>query len=146
MLTPTEVEAKISDPSMKNGAVSRVQYRLQEIRHFLLTLDRAQQQQEFVAGDPRQHVGNAQLPAKPLGELDQQRIADRVTVIVVDMLEIIDVEKGERKFPAFAPTPQQRVGAMLDHPPRRQLRQFVVISGAEQLVFECLLLADVGRA
>src|SRR5208337_1898834 len=35
---------------------------------------------------------------------------------------------------------------MLDHPARRQAGQFVIISGAEQLVLERLLLADVGRA
>ena len=40
---------------------------------------------------------------------------------------------------------QQAVDAMLDHPPRRQAGQLVIIGRAEQLVLECLLLADVGR-
>jgi len=35
---------------------------------------------------------------------------------------------------------------MLDHPPRRKVRQFVIIGRAEELVLERLLLADIGRA
>ena len=35
---------------------------------------------------------------EPLGHLDQQGVADRVAVIVVDVLEIVDVEKGEREM------------------------------------------------
>ena len=42
--------------------------------------------------------------------------------------------------------PQQAVGAMLDHAPRRQTGQFVIIGGTEQLILDRLLLADVGRA
>ena len=35
---------------------------------------------------------------------------------------------------------------MFDHPPGRQIGQFVIIGGAKQLVFERLLAADVGGA
>ena len=74
-----------------------LQRRLHEFGDFLLALDRREQQQEFVAGDARQHVGVAQVAPEPLRQLDQQRIADGVAVIVVDVLEIVDVEKGERE-------------------------------------------------
>ena len=131
---------------MKNGALSRCQRRLDEFRNLRGVLDRIEQQQEFVAADPRQHVGFAQVASEPSCEFDQQRVADRMAVIVVDVLEIIDVEKGEREFPATVVALQQAVGAVLDHPPRRQVGQFIVIGGAEQLVFEGLLLADIGRA
>ena len=67
-------------------------------RDLLLALDRIEQQQEFVAADPRQHVGFAQIEPEPLGDLDQQRIAGGVAVIVVDVLEIVDVEKGQREL------------------------------------------------
>ncbi len=73
---------------------------MQELRHLLLALDRRQQQQEFVAGDARQHVGVAQLAPEALGELDQQLVADGMAVIVVDVLEIVDVEEGERELVA----------------------------------------------
>ena len=56
--------------------------------------------------------------AEPLGDLDQQRVADRMAVIVVDVLEIVDVEKGEREPAARLVALHQAVGAMLDHPPR----------------------------
>ena len=87
---------------MKNGAVSRSSVDCDEFGDFLLALDRREQQQEFVAGDARQHVGVAQVAPEPLRQLDQQRIADRMAVIVVDVLEIVDVEKGERKALAGA--------------------------------------------
>ena len=79
--------------------------RLQPLQHevdifgdLALALDRIEQQQEFVAADPRQHVGFAQDRAEPLGDFHQQRVADRVAVIVVDVLEIVDVEEGEREM------------------------------------------------
>jgi hypothetical protein len=54
-----------------------------------------------------------------------------MAIVVVDVLEIVDVEKGEREFPATVTAPQQAVGAVLDHPPRRQVGQLIVIGGAE---------------
>ena len=114
-------------------------------RHLLFALDRMEQKQEFVAADPRQHVGFAQVQSETLRDLDQQRVAGRMAVIVVDVLEIVDVEKGQREAGRRVALPQQCVGAMLDHPPGRQVGQFVVIGRAEQLVLEGLLGADVGR-
>ncbi len=61
---------------MKNGAFSRCSVELDVFRDLVLALDRGEQQQEFVAADPRQHVGFAQVQPEPLGDLDQQRIAD----------------------------------------------------------------------
>src|SRR6202030_729687 len=115
------------------------------LRYLFLALDRIEQQQELVAADPRQHVGFAQVQSKPPGDLYQQRIPDRMAVVVVDVLEIVDIEKGERE-PAGFVTPQEAVGAMFDHPPGRQFGQFVIIGRPEQLILEGLLLADVDRA
>ena len=80
-----------------------------------------------------------------LASLRQQRVADRVAVIVVDVLEIVDVEKCQRETALSAVVLQQTVDAMLDHAPRRQAGQFVVIGGAEQVILERLLFGDVGR-
>ena len=99
-------------------------------RDLRLALDRIEQQQEFVAADPRQHIGFAKVQPKPLGEFGQQRVPDRVAVIVVDVLEIVDVEKGERE-PAGRFALHQAVGAMFDHPPRRQVGQLVIIGRPE---------------
>ena len=123
-----------------------LQHEVDVFRHLLLALDRIEQQQEFIAADPRQHVGFAQVHPKPLGDLDQQRIADRMAVIVVDVLEIVDVEKCQRELAVRLVALQQAVGAMFDHPPGRQAGQFVIIGRPEQLILERLLLADVGGA
>ena len=123
-----------------------LQHEVDEFRDFALVLDRIEQQQEFVAADPRQDVGFAQVEPKPLGHLDQQGVADRVAVIVVDMLEIVDVEKGQRETAVRAVALQKVVDAVFDHPPRRQAGQFVIIGRAEQVVLERLLFGDVGGA
>ena len=127
-------------------------------RDFALALDRIEQQHELVAADPRQDVGFAQIHAQPLGHFDQQGVADRVAVIVVDVLEIVDVEKRERevaldiavlqtallRMALGAVARKQRVDAVFDHPPGRQSRQFVIIGRAEQRVLERLLFGDIG--
>ncbi len=65
--------SKDPELSMKNGAGQPLQRRLNEFGDLLLALDRGEQQQEFVAGDARQHVGLAQVASEPLRQLDQQR-------------------------------------------------------------------------
>ncbi len=109
-----------------------------------LALDRVEQQHEFIAADPRQDVGVAQIHCEPLGHLDQQRITDGVAVIIVDVLEIIDVEKCEREMVRNAVARQKRIDAMFDHPPCRQAGQLVIIGRTEQRILERLLLGDVG--
>ena len=122
-----------------------LQREFDEFRHFALALDRCQQQQKLVAADPRQHVGFAKVEPDPPGHLDQQRVADAVAVIVVDVLEIVDVEKRQREAALSVVVLQQAVDAMLDHAPRRQAGQFIVIGGAEQVILERLLFGDLGR-
>ncbi len=61
------------------------------------------------------------------------------------MLEIVDVEEGQREMALRAVAVQKAVDPMLDHPPCRQAGQLVVIGGAEQLVLERLLFCDIGR-
>ena len=120
-----------------------LQQELDVFGDLLLALDRIEQQQKFVAADPRQHVAFAQIEPEPPRDLDQQRVADGVAVIVVDVLEIVDVEEGQRKWFDVV-VMQQVVDMPFDHPPRRQPGQFVIIGAAEQLVLDGLLLADVG--
>jgi hypothetical protein len=108
-----------------------LQRKVNIFRHFLLALDRVEQQQEFIAADPRQHVGIAQIQPEPLCDLDQQGVAGGVAVIVVDVLEIVDIEKGEREPRRGLFAEQKIIGAMLDHAPCRQVGQFVVIGRTE---------------
>ena len=123
-----------------------LQDEVDELLHLVVALDRVEQQHELVAADPRQDVGFAQVQPQPLGYFHQQRVADRVSVIVVDVLEIVDVEKRQRETALSVVVLQETVDAMLDHAPRRQAGQLVVIGGAEQVILERLLFGDVGRA
>ena len=66
-----------------------------------------------------------------------------MAVIVVDVLEIVDVEEGKRKWFGIV-LMQQVVDVPFDHPPHRQPGQFVKIGAAEQLVLDRLLLAEIG--
>ena len=59
-----------------------------------------QQDDELVAAEPSQHVLRADLLAQALRELDQQLIAGSVAERVVDVLEMIDVEEGQRDVAA----------------------------------------------
>ena len=95
---------------------------------------------------PLTRVGVAQVHREPLGDLDQQGVADAVAVIIVDVLEIIDVEKCQCEVTRNAVLRQQRIDAVFDHPPRRQAGQLVIIGRAEQRVLERLLLGNVGGA
>jgi hypothetical protein len=54
-----------------------------------------------------------------------------VAVIIVDVLEIVDVEEGEGELVVAVAPPHQAVDPVLDHPPRRQAGQLVIIGGAE---------------
>src|SRR5258707_4081284 len=83
-------------------------------RHLMFALDWIEQQQEFVAADPRQHVGFAQVQPDPLCDFHQQRIPDRMPVIVVDLLEIVDVEKCEGEPRLRFVALQKMVGAMFN--------------------------------
>src|SRR6266700_936442 len=86
-----------------------LQHEVDVIGNLVLALDRMEQQQEFVAADPRQDIGFAQVQPDPSCDLDQQRIPDRMPVIVVDVLEIVDVEKGEGESPVGFVTLQKSV-------------------------------------
>ena len=119
------MEAKISDPSTKNGADSRRCVAPDELGDLLRALDRMQQQQELVAADSRQHVGIPQFAFQAPRQFHQQRIAVGVAVIVVDVLEIVEVEK--RQCESFLGAAlQQAIDPMLEHPSCRKAGQFVV--------------------
>jgi len=53
---------------------------------------------EFVAAQPSQQVGRLDAGAQPLGELDQQGVARRMSEGVVDVLEVIEIEEHQRKL------------------------------------------------
>ena len=56
--------------------LQRVQQMIDQRLHLVVAFDRLDQQDEFIAADPRQHVGLADPRADALRHLDQQRVAD----------------------------------------------------------------------
>ena len=55
-----------------------------------------QHDHEFIAAQTPQHVARLNLRAQALGKLDQQFVAGRMSERIVDVLEIIDIEKRQR--------------------------------------------------
>ena len=52
---------------------------------------------ELIAADAGQGVGGAQDRLGALGDLAEDRVADRVAVVVVDPLEVVEVEDQQRQ-------------------------------------------------
>ena len=116
-----------------------------EFGNLVLAQHRRQQQEEFVAGDSGQRVGAPQIARQALRHLDQQRIAGGVAVVVVDVLEVVDVEEGEREAWRVGQA-EQVAGVLLDQLAVRQVGELVEIGAAEQLGLDLLLLGDLDRA
>ena len=68
-----------------------------------LILARGLDDGEFVATEPRQHVGCAQRGSQATGDLPEQFIAGGMTKRVVDVLETVEVEHEDRKSPLVPP-------------------------------------------
>ena len=96
---------------------------------------RAQQEDEFVAADPRQHVLPAEFAGDAACELDENVVADGVPVIVVDVLEVVDVDEGQSESRSTVQIrPRDELGHhVLEMTAVRQAGQIVVIGAAEQL-------------
>ena len=56
-----------------------------------------EEQNKFVAAQTGQQVGLSEAGGEALGRLDEKFIADGVAVIVVDVLEPIQIDEGQRK-------------------------------------------------
>src|SRR5690606_40462238 len=56
-----------------------------------------QHHQELLAAVARDQVGAAQQALQGLGELAQDLVADQVAVAVVDLLEAVQVDEGDRQ-------------------------------------------------
>jgi len=83
---------------MKNGFLEPRRQAFDIRVEFVDAADRRQKQHKFVAANPRQQVGGADLIGDAAGDLHQQAVAHRMSVIIVDVLEIIDVDEGQREF------------------------------------------------
>jgi hypothetical protein len=103
-----------------------------------------QQHRELVAAQARDGVAGAQRAGDPLGEGDEQLVADGVAEAVVDLLELVEVEEQQRAavLRLAAGTPQRLLDAVNEQRPVGQPGEGVV----QRLVLQPLLLdVAVGR-
>ena len=102
-------------------------------------------QQKLVAADAAENIGGADIGGDPLRHLHQQRVADRVRIVVVDVLEIVDVEKRQREPRRRLRARQQLLDVLLDQGAVRQSGQVVEIGASRQLDLGLLALGVVDR-
>ena len=102
-------------------------------------------QEELVAADAAENIGRANIRGDPLRHFHQQRVADRVRIVVVDVLEIVDVEKRQREPRRRLRAGQQLLDVLLDQGAVRQSGQVVEIGASRQLDLGLLALGVVDR-
>ena len=124
--------------------LQRVEQRVDDAPGLLFVCQGLDQQHEFVAADARQHVGVAQRLADALRHLHQQGVADDVAVVVVDVLEIIEIDKGQREAMA-AVAAQRLVDAFVDEKAVGQAGEVVEEGVLRQFLLDLLARADVER-
>ena len=66
-------------------------------------MHRAQQDAELLATPARDDVGAAERAPQAIGDLSQDRVADAMAVLVVDPLEVIHIDDGDRQGGVIAP-------------------------------------------
>ena len=82
---------------------------------------------EFVAAEPRHDVARAQCMAQPVGDLHQQEVAGVVSQRIVDDLEAVEIDEQHRELPLIAPRRLDRIAQQfVEHLPVRQIGQTVV--------------------
>ena len=98
-----------------------------ETRRVLVRFDVLLEHHEFVAAEPRHEILRAQHVAQPVGDRAQQLVAAGMTQGVVDLLELIEVDKQQcRQLVGVMRDRQQPFDLVAEIEPVGQRRQFVV--------------------
>ena len=98
-----------------------------------------QQDRELVTAQPGRGVVSRRAPARPLGDGDQEQVADAVPEPVVDELEVVEVEEQDRQArsrPAGGPAraqPVARTAARLASPVRESWNAWWVSSSSSRV-------------
>ena len=72
--------------------------------------DLLQNDDEFVAAEPRHDVARAQGAAQPAGDFHQQHVAGVVAQRIVDHLEPVEIDEQHRESPLMAAAPSRSRG------------------------------------
>ena len=99
---------------------------------------------EFIAAQPRHAVTLAHTGLQPARHLDQQQVAHRMALRVIDRLEVIHIQKQQCARPAATRADRHR---MLQTIPQqaavRQMGQRIVESQTMNIFFRLLALGNV---
>ena len=112
-------------------------------RWFPTLLDRGLNDGEFVAAEPRRHVGFLEAAAQALGDRLQQLIADRMAERVVDALELVDVDIEHGQLLARPYRLERLFQPLAEQDPVRQFGQRVVMRQMRDLLLGAPALGDV---
>ena len=83
----------------ENGAEGRNQLGAAGL-HQITVGDILHQHQEFVAADTGHHIGGPEQPTDFFGTLGQHRVAYHMSVLVVDMLEVVQIDDHQHAIDA----------------------------------------------
>jgi len=98
-----------------------------ETRGILVRFDVLLKHHKFVAAEPRHEILRAQHFAQPVGDRAQQPVAARMTQGIVDLLELIEVDKQQcRQLHGVMRNRQKALDLVAEVEPVGQRRQFVV--------------------
>ena len=117
----------------------------------IVIAERAQHEQKFVAADAAQDIGGPDVGGYPLRHLDQQRVADGMRIIVVDVLEISMSRNASANRGRPAAVSEKLFNVLLDQRSVRQPGQIVEIGALRQFGLDVLrsvksIVADSDRA
>ena len=108
-------------------------------------IDRRDQQDELVATGAREDIARPDDACDPLRDPLEQAVADGMAIVVVDVLEIVDVDDGDREDGVGCAGFDQRLNRLLDQPAIGKPGEIVDIGALEQTVLEAALLGHVDR-
>ena len=96
-----------------------------------------EQQGELVAAEPRRRVGAAQALVQAPGDLDEHRVAGRMSVLGVDPPEVLEVDGDDAHHVAFGVALEQRsLDAVDEEHAVGELRERVVKGAIGKLALE----------
>jgi hypothetical protein len=131
---------------MRPGLVDRVQNAVGHVDGVFVARDARLQDRKFVAAKAGDRVDVAHDRAQPVGDLDEELVADLVTETVVDVLEAVEIDEVERKRAvAAARAGDLTAQAVGQQRAVRQVCQDVVVRHVEEVVLRPLAIGDVER-
>ena len=107
--TPTLASIETSARAQRERVLERVEHALGQRQRLAVALDVLGEDHELVAAEARDRVAVAHQLGQPLGDGDQQPVADVVSEVVVDRLELVEVDEQHRHDAVAAVQARERL-------------------------------------